>query len=530
MDVNAALQELIARRHAQPGSGAPAPSPAAPPMPSVPPTAAAPSAPSMPPPPVASAAPVGVPSSLPPRLRAQTLSSQSLPSGPASGGPPAPAPPAPARPPMPALAEAPSGDGAHDTTFVFSASGVEEGVPAFVHDIIERVPTYYSGTDRLIAFTDHLDRLGQTERTQLRDVFESFVTRMIDLNASDLDAGGPAANGYIWYRTGGDKKPRPELGTFSMDETNVLFLSALNDKQRGVLWAENSVDFSYELDFLGTDGRARRFRATCYYDYDHLALNMRSITDEVRPLKGLEFHPLIERGLMFRHERDGLTLITGVTGSGKSSTLDAIIDANNEDVHAHIVIVGKPIEYMHRSKKCIIRHREVGKDVPKFKDGIVQALRQDPDIVVIGEMRDPETISSGLEITDSGHKVFSTLHTSSAVESIDRIIGEYSPEEQERIRNRLADVLRCIVSQKLAPRLGGGRVLCKEVLWMTSAARAAIKNKNAGEIYQMMWEGGALGMITMEQDLARLVRQRLVSPETAYSYANNKKRLQQLLG
>ncbi|MDX1740378.1 MAG: ATPase, T2SS/T4P/T4SS family, partial [Rhodothermales bacterium] len=181
-------------------------------------------------------------------------------------------------------------------------------------------------------------------------------------------------------------------------------------------------------------------------------------------------------------------------------------------------------------KKCIVRHREVGKDVPTFKDGIVQSLRQDPDIVVIGEIRDPTTISASLEITDSGHKVFTTLHTSSAVESIDRIIGEYPPDEQDRIRNRLADVLRCIISQKLPPKIGGGRILAKEVLWMTPSARAAIKNNNSGEIYQMMWEGTGHGQTTLEQDLARLLKQGLISAETAMDYANNKRRLKQLIG
>jgi pilus retraction protein PilT len=239
---------------------------------------------------------------------------------------------------------------------------------------------------------------------------------------------------------------------------------------------------------------------------------------------------LIERGLMFRHVRDGLTLVTGVTGSGKSTTLDAIIDANNDDVYAHVVIIARPIEYVHRSRKCLIRHREVGRDVRTFKDGIVQALRQDPDIIVIGEMRDPETISAALEITDSGHKVFSTLHTSSAVETIDRIVAEYPPEEQDRVRTRLADVLRCVISQKLVPKVGGGRILAKEVLWMTPSARAAVKNKNTSEIYQMMWEGGALGMTTLEQDLYRLVTQQLITPEVAFDFANNKRRLQQLLG
>jgi twitching motility protein PilT len=314
-----------------------------------------------------------------------------------------------------------------------------------------------------------------------------------------------------------------------MDETDLLFLSLLTEKQKHVLIDRRSVDFSAELPNDNPDARPHRFRATCYFDVEHLGLNMRAINDKLRPLKSLQFHPLIEQGLMFNYVRDGLTLVTGVTGSGKSTTLDAVVDANNEDFAGHIVVIGKPIEYMHQSKKCIVRHREVGRDVNTFKDGIVQSLRQDPDIVVIGEMRDPETISSAIEITDSGHKVFSTLHTSSAVESLDRVVGEYPPEEQDRVRNRLADVLRCVISQKLAPKIGGGRVLTKEVMWMTPSARAAIKNNNAGEIYQMMWEGWGQGQITLEQDLYRLMRQGQVTPETAISYANNKRRLEQLM-
>jgi twitching motility protein PilT len=374
-----------------------------------------------------------------------------------------------------------------------------------------------------------VESLLDKDRSQLRQYVDAFVKHMLDVGASDIDLGGPAANGFVWYRVSGNKTPHKDMGEYTPDETNVLFLNLLNRNQMQVLFEEYSLDFSFQLPVDGKDGRKRRFRATMYYDYDHLGLNMRSITDEVRSIKGLSFHPLIERGLMFEYERDGLTIVTGVTGSGKSSTLDAIIDANNMLSSAHIVVIGKPIEYMHTSKKCIIRHREVGKDVRSFKDGTVQSLRQDPDIIVIGELRDPVTISAALEITDSGHKVFSTLHTSSAVESIERMLGEYPPEEQERVRNRLADVLRCVISQKLAPRVGGGRVLCKEVLWMTPSAKAAIKNNNAGEIYQMMWEGGQAGQTTMEQDLFRLYRQGLITADTAMSYANNKRRMQQLM-
>jgi twitching motility protein PilT len=164
-----------------------------------------------------------------------------------------------------------------------------------------------------------------------------------------------------------------------------------------------------------------------------------------------------------------------------------------------------------------------------FKQGTIEALRQDPDIIIIGEMRDPDTIMAALEVADSGHKVLSTLHTSSAIESIDRIIGEVPPIEQERVRNRLADILRCVISQKLVPSLDGKRVLAKEVMVMTPSIRAAIKNNNTGEIYQMIAEGAEFGMITMEQDLRRLYLERKISLETAINYANNKRRMQQLL-
>ena len=164
-----------------------------------------------------------------------------------------------------------------------------------------------------------------------------------------------------------------------------------------------------------------------------------------------------------------------------------------------------------------------------FKEGATQALRQDPDIIVIGEMRDPDTILTALEITDSGHKVFSTLHTSSAVESIDRIIGEVPPIEQERVRNRLADVIRCVMSQKLVPSLDGKRYLAKEIMVATPSVKAAIKNNNTSEIYQMMSESSEQGMVTMEQDLKRLYLAKKVSLETAINFANNKRRLQQIL-
>ncbi len=402
-------------------------------------------------------------------------------------------------------------------------------LPPIVKTIVDSIPDSMYDEDRVRYMADQVNSLLEKDRVALREHIQIFVKRTIDLGASDMDCGGMGCDGYFWYRVDGDKRRYEELGQYPYEETDLLFLNLLNERQMKILFEDHSVDFSYQLPIEGKDGKRRRFRTTCYFDNDHLGLNMRQITDEVFPLKFFEFHPLIEKGLLFRHVRDGLTLITGVTGSGKSTTLDGIVDANNEDVPAHIIIIAKPIEYMHDSKRCIVRHREVGKDVNSFKSGIVQALRQDPDIVVIGEMRDAETMSAALEITDSGHKVFSTLHTISAIETLARIIAEYPTAEQERVRIRLADVLRCIVSQKLCPKVGGGRVLAKEVLWMDASSRAAIKNGNTEEIYQMMWEGGRMGMITLEQDLLRLTKKRFITPETAMDYANNKRRMQQLL-
>ncbi|MEM1055089.1 MAG: PilT/PilU family type 4a pilus ATPase [Bacteroidota bacterium] len=400
-------------------------------------------------------------------------------------------------------------------------------IPSFIREISKGAPRLFEGEDRMRYFVEQIDRLSVEHREQMRDFMDQYVEKMHEMGASDLDMGGPACVGRIWYRCDGDKTPHYETGGRSHDETDILILNLLSKRQQEDLFNVQSADFSYRLDM--PDGTQRRFRATCYFDNQHIGLCLRAIAEDVRELKTLGFHPLVERGLMFQHVRDGLTLITGVTGSGKSTTLDAIIDANNHDFDGHIVIVAKPIEYVHAPDRCIIRHREVGPDVPSFKNGVTQALRQDPDIIMIGEMRDPETIDSAIEASDTGHKVFSTLHTASAVESLDRMVAEYPPNEQNRVRIRLADVLRCVVSQKLPPKVGGGRVLCKEVLWVTASVKAAIQNGNTGEIYQMMWEGGKQGMITLEQDLFRLVRERKITPETGLQYSNNKRRFQQLV-
>ena len=394
-------------------------------------------------------------------------------------------------------------------------------------EMASQLPKSITGIERQMMISDVMTRTDETTKMKLLALLNHFLLRMFTLHASDIDMGGYGSQGYIWYRVYGSKKADSSLGKYSQDETNILIQSVIGERQRSFLFENRNLDFSHML--YGDNLDFKRFRADAYFDLDQLALNMRAINNVVRPYKELEVHPNVTKVLSLAHTKEGLCIITGITGSGKSSTLDSIIDANNHSVEGHVVVIASPVEYVHKSDKCIIRHREVGRDVLSFKDGAVQALRQDPDIIMIGELRDPETILTALEITDSGHKVFSTLHTAAAVESIDRIIGETPPIEQDRVRNRLADLLRCVISQKLIPSLDGKRILAKEIMLGTPSVRAAIKNNNTSEIYQMISEGTELGMMSMEQDLKRLYLQKKISLENAMNYANNKRRLQQLL-
>jgi twitching motility protein PilT len=392
--------------------------------------------------------------------------------------------------------------------------------------LLKDMPSHFLGPEKQEYITAQLASIDDKAIEVLRTFYEKIVHHMRTVDASDIDLGSFGTRGRIWFRIHGDKRPQTNLPELHPPYSDALIQALLTPNQRQTLLQNRSLDFSHQIE---VDGEVFRYRGTAYYDLDALGMNMRAITARIRPYASYEFHPNITGIVNLKHTKEGLILVTGITGSGKSTTLDAIVDLNNKSVDSHIIIIGAPVEYVHTPDRSVVRHREVGRDVLSFKDGTVQALRQDPDIIMIGEMRDPETIMSALEITDSGHKVFSTLHTSSAVESIDRIIGEVPPIEQDRVRNRLADVLRLVISQKLVPTIDHKRVLAKEVLIVTPSVRAAIKNGNTGEIYQMITEGGDLGMITMEQDLFRLYRSRTISVDEAVNYANNKKRLKQLV-
>jgi twitching motility protein PilT len=394
--------------------------------------------------------------------------------------------------------------------------------------IVSTIPVSLIGLNRVVYLFENLEKLRPEDKIEIRNLFNKLLTSMIERDASDIELGGHGNSGFIWLRIYGKKERVKDFPMFTADEAALIILTLLNSAQLKFLSTTHNLDFSYSFLYERKNEEVR-FRANAYFELDTLALNMRAINNQLRPIESLEFHPNVIKTMSHTFIKHGLSLVTGITGSGKSTTLDSIIDSHNKMDPAHIVIISSPIEFVHKSNVSIIRHREVGRDVASFKDGVTQALRQDPDIIVIGEMRDPDTILAALEVTDTGHKVFSTLHTSSAVESIDRIIAEVHPNEQERVRNRLADVLISVVSQKLVPSLDGKRVMAKEVLLVNSNVKAAIKNNNTSEIYLMINQGGQQGMITMEQDLKRLYLSRKISLETAIAYANNKTRIQQNL-
>lgn len=393
----------------------------------------------------------------------------------------------------------------------------------------ETIPDTVIGPERVNYIIDHIDeKISSEEKLKLHQLANYILSIMIERQASDIELGGYGTAGNIWFRVFGKKERIEDLPKFTLDEASTLIVSLLNKYQCKHLIKTRNIDFSYSF-YNRKENKNLRFRADAYFDLDALALNMRSISATLRPVESLEFHPVALRSMSHNYIKFGLSLITGITGSGKSTTLDSIIGYHNKFDPSHIVIIASPVEFVHKSQAAIIRHREVGRDVLSFKEGVIQSLRQDPDIIIIGEMRDPDTILAALEVTDTGHKVFSTLHTSSAVESIDRIIAEVNPIEQERVRNRLADVLTSVVSQKLVPSIDGKRVLAKEVLIVNPSVRAAIKNDNTSEIYMMINQGSKSGMLTMEQDLLRLYKQRRINKDNAIAYANNKTRMLQLL-
>lgn len=398
---------------------------------------------------------------------------------------------------------------------------------SFLNELRSSLPEYSMGLNRIKL----INKAVMANTAWKKESFEhlkSLLQKMITKKASDMDFGGPRANEQIWYRTYGDKVPDVELAACTDDETTAIMMSVLSGEQKNLLIKQKNLDFALTIKIEETE-EPIRFRGNIFFERNSLAVNFRLITQKLFTIEDLEIPSAIVKRLDLQFEKSGLFLITGITGSGKSTTLDTIINMNNMNNKAHIIIIGNPIEFIHKSIKSIVTHRDVGSDVLSFQHGTIEALRQDPDIIVVGEMRDAKTISTVLEVTDSGHKVYTTLHTSSAVDSIHRIIAEFPPDEQERVRYRLADVLKVVMSQKLVPNKKGDLTLVKEILSVDHSIQAAIRNGNITEIFQMLTEGKTKGMFTLQQDLYRLVKSGVITAETAMNYCNNKKVMDNLL-
>jgi len=326
---------------------------------------------------------------------------------------------------------------------------------------------------------------------------------VVDLGASDLHLAGGLPP---MVRIDGELRglDYPEL---TPNKTRELVYSILNQEQRQRLETDWEVDLSYSL--YGT----ARFRVNAYFQRGSLSAALRTVPMNIKTVEELGLPPVVHS---FCHKPRGFVLVTGPTGSGKSTTLAAIIDEINQARSDHIVTIEDPIEFLHQHKRCVVDQREVGTDTKAFPVALRSALRQDPDIILIGEMRDLETIQIALTAAETGHLVFATQHTQDAPQTIDRMIDVFPPHQQEQIRVQIAATLEGVVTQQLLPKASGqGRVAACEVLISTPAVRNLIREGKTHQLYTVMQTGGQQGMQTMNAALASLVRRGDITKELA---------------
>ncbi|HVP06694.1 MAG TPA: type IV pilus twitching motility protein PilT, partial [Candidatus Acidoferrum sp.] len=281
-----------------------------------------------------------------------------------------------------------------------------------------------------------------------------------------------------------------------------------------------------ELDFSFGIEQMSRFRCNMFMQRGNVAVAIRQIPYDIRSFEELGLPKVIAE---FSKLPRGLVLVTGPTGSGKSTTLAAIIDKVNKERPVHIITVEDPIEYLHRHQMALVNQREVYSDTMSFASALKYALREDPDVVLVGEMRDLETIEAALSISETGHLAFATLHTNSCAETINRIVDVFPNNQQEQIRVALSFTLQAVVSQTLIPKVGGGRVMAMEIMIATPAIRAIIRDDKIHQIYSMIQSGQKYGMKTMNQSLAELYTSGRISINDAMSYSHNTQELGEML-
>ncbi len=347
----------------------------------------------------------------------------------------------------------------------------------------------------------------------------NFLLAVVDGAGSDLHltAGLPPM-----IRVHGELNPLVGYRKLYPQDLQQLIYSMLTQKQRETFEENLELDISYQLP-----GKAR-FRVNVFQQRDSIASVMRIIPFEIKDLDALGVPVTVKE---FANLRRGLVLVTGITGSGKSTTLAGLVDMINETRHEHIMTVEDPIEFLHKHKKSVVNQREVGADTHGFTNALKHVLRQDPDVILVGEMRDLETISAALTSAETGHLVFGTLHTQDAPQSVDRVIDVFPPHQQQQIRIQLAGTLAGVVSQQLNPTPDGkGRAVACEVLVVTPAVRNLIREGKTHQIYTSMQAGGKFGMQVMDQHLAELVKKNKVGYEIALERCHHPEEFNRLAG
>jgi twitching motility protein PilT len=349
--------------------------------------------------------------------------------------------------------------------------------------------------------------------------FAAVLTRMTEMKASDvhLTAGFQPA-----VRVRGRIVGLEDFPILAAQDTREIVYSVLNDSQRKRFENERQLDFAYAVPGVG------RYRVNCFFQRGSISAAFRHIPHEIHSLETLGLPKVLQS---FCRKPRGFVLVTGPTGSGKSTTLASMVDLINAEREEHILTIEDPIEFLHRHKKCIVNQREIGPDATDFSQALKAALREDPDVILVGEMRDLETISTALTAAETGHLVFATLHTQSTAQTVDRIIDVFPPHQQQQVRMQLSIALQGIVTQQLVPTSDGtGRAVASEVLVPTPAIRNLIREGKTHQIYQALQTSGSVGMQTMDSNLAQLVRQGLINRSMANQRASVPEELGRLLG
>jgi twitching motility protein PilT len=346
---------------------------------------------------------------------------------------------------------------------------------------------------------------------------ETLLEEVIKQNASDLHLQVGVAP---QLRVDGALKPITDAAVLDEGDIEKLIFSILDDDQKEILVKDKEVDFSFAFGEFG------RFRVNAFHERGNLAAALRLIPTKIRTIDDLQMPKIVST---FPDFPRGLVLVTGPTGSGKSTTLAAMVNKINEEKSMHILTIEDPIEYAHHSKKSIVVQREVHYDTYSFGAALRSSLRQDPDVVLIGEMRDLETIAAAITIAETGHLVLATLHTNSAAQSIDRMIDVFPPHQQQQIRVQLAGILQGICSQRLIPTIGGGRIVAAEVLIATPAVRNIIREGKTHQLDAVIQTGAEQGMQSMDKTLVGLIHAGKITYEEAKNYAIDPQELDRLM-